>query len=219
MHTLPLTGTLPSVADRSPSHPRLTDPPSAHSHLFSSASAHDVTDLTEMFGAHLEEEFERTGRLAMGLPVAGFLHTIMLSWAKHSAGFAALDVRRGSLELLYVRPPFRGLGIAGAVVRHLSAVSAAPLALKAPLSPAGQALAERHGLRVAHSTVSEAADSERAVSALTQHIRATCRHRSTPGAPGRLCPRCCRKYARRYAERVTQTFARSDQNAQRLLGR
>lgn len=218
MDPLPPAGALLGVADGSPGRRRLPGPLPAHPHLFSSSSVHDVTDLTEMFVAYLQEEFERTGQLAMGMPVAGFLRTIMLSCDEHSAGFAAFDAQRGSLELLYVRPSFRGRGIAGSVVRHLTAGSA-PLALKAPLSPGGQALADRHGLSVAHSSASEAADSERAVCALMQRIRAVCRHRSAPGAPGRICPRCFRKYAGRYAERVIQAFVTVDQHARRTVGR
>jgi GNAT superfamily N-acetyltransferase len=173
---------------------------------FDPMSDQQVKDLARMFADYLEQELERTGRLVPGFAVAGFLRTLIIQVDGKPVGFVSADLKRFSVELVYVEPEYRGQGVATLALADMARSCPQPMVLKAPLSPGGEALAERLGLGRAESTPEQVVEREESIAEAEQMIRQQCRHKRT-GDPRRVCRRCYRVGVRRYAERFVWGYA------------
>jgi GNAT superfamily N-acetyltransferase len=173
---------------------------------FNPASKEHIETLTAMYTDYLLEELDRTGHMVSGTPVAGFLRTAIIRINEDPAGFFSADLKRCSIELIYVKPEFRGQGVAALALAHLAHGCPRPMALKAPLSPGGQILAERLGLGVAESTPEEIREADEAISAAEQALRRRCQHKRV-GNPQSLCKRCYRAGLRKYARTVVGGYS------------
>lgn len=155
--------------------------------------------LAAMHYRYLFEELARTGRRAGGCPLAPWLTTLLLRHEGGVAGFVALDVRTRAIELLYVERLYRRQGLATAALDALSGAMPELLALKAPLTPAGRALADRLGLPVVDPEPGQQEAAHGDLTAWEQGLRAQCRHRRG-GRPDRPCKRCYRNALEGYVE-------------------
>ncbi|MCF0086688.1 MULTISPECIES: GNAT family N-acetyltransferase [unclassified Streptomyces] len=173
---------------------------------FDPASDEHVTLLTGMYVDYLVEEQERTGHMVPGFPVAGFLRTSIIRVGGQPAGFFSADLKRYSIELIYVKPEYRRQGVALVSLLHLARSCPQRMDLKAPLSPGGQALAERLHLGVAESTPEEIEGDAEAVRKAEREMRKRCRHKGARD-PRRPCPRCYRAFLRKYAHQVVGGYA------------
>lgn len=173
---------------------------------FDPADPAQVNTLVRLFGDYLAEELERTGRMVPGFAVAGFLRTLIVRVGGAMAGFVAVDVKRRSVETIYVAPEYRRRGAATLVLANLAHGCPQPMALKAPLSPGGEALAGHLGLGVAHSTPEQVADLEQTLANAEDTIRRHCKHKRT-GDPRKPCRRCYRTGVLRYAEVTVRGYA------------
>ncbi len=180
--------------------PTLTDS------VFDPTRDEDVDVLVRLYGDYLVEELERTGHMVPGMAVAGFLRTMLLRMDGTPAGFVSADLSRYSVEVIYVAPEFRGLGAAGMVLANLARTCPQPLALKAPLSPGGEALAARLGLEVSEPTPDQACGVDRDVRDGERMMMQRCRHKRT-GDPRKPCMRCYRPGVRRYADGLVRRYA------------
>jgi GNAT superfamily N-acetyltransferase len=179
-------------------------------HRFAPTSVSEIEELVELCYDYFAEQFDRTGVLAPGIAVAGFLDTYVLALEEETVGFISVDPRRRSVELIYVAPPFRRQGVATAAVDHLRQLEPAqPMAAKGPLSPAGHLLAQRLDMPVAHSTAEQAARYESGLPKIAAAIRKKCRHTSTGGSPRCPCKRCYRKYLHRTVQIMIATYVLS----------
>jgi GNAT superfamily N-acetyltransferase len=172
---------------------------------YSSAKKEHVTSLKEMHTSYLLEEFDRMGELAFGNPVAGYLVTSFIRRDGVDAGFVALDHVAYSVELIYVRPEYRGQGLARLVLAEMNRRCPQTLALKTPLSPGGEALASALGLERADNSPDEAAKNEESLRVMREGVRKTCRHKGRGrqgGDPRKLCRRCYQAALRKYANLV-----------------
>ncbi|MFF2168131.1 GNAT family N-acetyltransferase [Streptomyces sp. NPDC058175] len=158
-----------------------------------------VSLLAAMHYRYLFEELARTGRRAGGCPLAPWLTTLLLRHDGGVVGFVALDVRTRAIELLYVEQPYRRHGLATAALDALSGAMPELLALKAPLTPAGRALAERLGLPVVEPETGQQEAARADLTAWEQNLRVQCRHRRG-GRPDRPCKRCYRNALEGYVE-------------------
>lgn len=190
-----------------------TQAPELDRRPFDPRSNADAEALIAMHQGYLLEEFDRIGRLSPGLPVAGFLLTLFLLIGDRTAGFASVDLKRCSVELVYVLPEFRGSGIGTLTLLHLRESCPRPMELKAPLSPGGEALAARLGLGLAWSTPEELASDERCFEEICDWIKRTCQHKKT-GDPRRPCKRCYRTALKRYSTALVSDYV---VQARRLL--
>ncbi|MFD9249602.1 GNAT family N-acetyltransferase [Streptomyces bottropensis] len=189
--------------------PTLTDS------VFDPTRDEDVDTLVRLYGDYLVEELERTGHMVPGMAVAGFLRTEILRMDGEPAGFVSADLARYSVEVIYVSPGFRGMGAATLVLANMVRTCPQPLALKAPLSPGGEALAARLGLRVSEPTPEQARDVEESVRDGERMMMLRCRHKRT-GDPRKPCMRCYRPGVRRYADGLVRRYA-AEVRAVRLL--
>jgi len=171
---------------------------------FDPLTKRDVEGLQAMFTDYLLEEFERINELAFGNPAAGFLMTVFIHVDGQDAGFMALDAARRAVEIIYVKPEYRGRGLATLALRHTADACPQKLALKTPLSPGGEALAEQLDLARADNLPHEEAKNEQALQTIRNGIKATCTHGKKGGDPRKLCQRCYRKTLRRYAEMMVE---------------
>lgn len=179
-------------------------------HHFAPKSVSEIEELVELCYDHLAEQLDRTGVLAPGIAVAGFLDTYVLALEEETVGFISVDPRRRAVELIYVAPSLRRQGVAAAAVAHLGQLDPAqPLAAKGPLSPAGHLLAQRLDMPVAHSTAEQVARYESELQEIAAAIRRKCRHTSTGGSPRCPCKRCYRKYLHRAAQMMIGTYVLS----------
>ncbi|MFD8260214.1 hypothetical protein ACFV19_15045 [Streptomyces griseoluteus] len=154
-----------------------------------------VHDLGVMYRNYQLEELERTGQAGLGLPVATWLATAWIRYGDERAGFVSLDVRRWALELVYIEPAFRGRGLALLAVADIARSRPGRLAAKTPLSPSGEALANRFGLVLAEHTPQEAARAAGQMRELHEAIRNNCRHgKKRSGDPRKVCQRCYRAW-------------------------
>ncbi|MEE4546753.1 hypothetical protein V2S66_32915 [Streptomyces sp. V4-01] len=170
--------------------------------VFDPRSADHIAALTAMHQGYLLEELERTGHHAQGFPLAGWLRTVILGVDDDPIGFVAIDCGRRSVELIYVTPAHRSRGIATGVLSDLAATCPEPMQLKGPLSPGGQALAEKLGLSTAWSTPEQMEEAEAELAALEDAVGWHCPHRGKRrGDPRRPCRPC-------YRNLVTKTSAR-----------
>ena len=168
---------------------------------FDPTSDEHVATLTGMFADYLVEELDRTGHMVPGHAVAGFLRTAIIRISGEEVGFFSADLKRSSIELIYVKPEHRGQGVATLALVHLAQGCPQPMALKAPLSPGGEALAKRLRLGVAESTPEQAEENREAVRKAEQALTQQCRHKRT-GDPRKPCKRCYRTGLRKYARIV-----------------
>lgn len=175
-----------------------------------------VDILVRLYGDYLVEELERTGHMVPGMAVAGFLRTMLLRMDGEPAGFVSADLTRYSVEVIYVAPEFRGLGAATLVLANMVRTCPQPLALKAPLSPGGEALAERLSLLVSEPTPEQARSVEKDVTDGERMMMQRCRHKRT-GDPRKPCMRCYRPGVRRYADGLVRRYA-AEVRAIRALG-
>ncbi|MFG3517593.1 GNAT family N-acetyltransferase [Streptomyces bobili] len=174
----------------------------------------DVNGLENMFTRYLLEELDRTGEMAFGNPVAGYLSTSLFRCAGEPVGFLSLDAGRFSVEVIYVLEQFRGRGLATLALAECNRHCPQTLALKTPLSPGGEALAARLGLDLADNTPAEAAKNQAVLRSIQKSIRTGCQHKAPrTGDPRKPCRRCYRTGLRRYASVVIRKHAQ----AERLL--
>jgi GNAT superfamily N-acetyltransferase len=173
---------------------------------FDPTSDQHVDILTGMYTDYLIEEQDRTGHIVPGFPVAGFLRTAIIRINGEPAGFFSADLKRYSIELIYVKPEYRGQGIATLALAHLAHACPQRMALKAPLSPGGEALAKRLNLGVAESTPEQIAENADTIRKAEQAMKQRCRHKRT-GDPRRACRRCYQAGLRKYAETVVRGYS------------
>ncbi|MDX2999208.1 GNAT family N-acetyltransferase [Streptomyces scabiei] len=166
----------------------------------------DVDILQGMFIDYLLEEFQRIGELAFGNPVANYLATTFIRREGEEAGFMSLDGGRQAVELIYVKPEFRGQGLAELALQETDRVCPNKLALKTPLTPGGEALANRLELDRADNFPHEAAKNAEFLQSVRDRIKQTCPHGKKSGDPRKPCARCYRKFLRSYAARGMEKY-------------
>lgn len=171
---------------------------------FDPHSADHIAALTAMHQGYLLEELERTGHHAQGFPLAGWLRTIVLGIDNTAVGFVAADLNRRSVELVYVAPEHRAHGLAGSMLAELSRTCPAQLTVKAPLSPAGEALANRLGLPVVQPTAAQERQGVDAQQELHRALDRRCHHRRSN--PAAVCRRCLRSLLTRSAEAHVMSY-------------
>jgi hypothetical protein len=174
--------------------------------LFNPLDNNQVADLIHLFHAYLTEEFQRIGRLPLGIPAAAWLTTGILWHRDIPIGFWSTDKTRYSLELIYLVPGARARGIATRIVADLAASCPRPMEIKAPLSPAGQHLADKLHLGVAHPTPEEEARVDQHITEGHKRLKANCRHRRRTGNPATPCARCYRRGLKRYATAMVMDY-------------
>ncbi|EDY43225.1 GNAT family acetyltransferase [Streptomyces sp. SPB074] len=143
-----------------------------------------------------------------------YLLTTFIRVEGQDAGFVALDPARRAIEVIYINPEHRRRGLAARALRHI-ADAALPqrLALKTPLSPGGDALADRLDLARADNLPHEQAKNEEALRVIRDGIKATCTHgKKGGGDPRKPCQRCYRKTLRRYAAMVIDKYVTERKN-------
>ncbi|WP_216586598.1 hypothetical protein [Streptomyces brasiliscabiei] len=178
---------------------------------YDALKAADVSSLEGMFSSYLLEEFDRTGEMAFGNPVAGYLSTFLFRYEGEDAGFLSMDTSRYSVEVIYMKEEFRGRGLATLALTEFNRHCPQTLALKTPLSPGGEALAARLGLDLADNTPAEAAKNEIVLQSILQSIRTGCPHGAKKtGDPRKPCKRCYRRGLRRYASVVIGKHAQAE---------
>ncbi|MFI9588481.1 GNAT family N-acetyltransferase [Streptomyces sp. NPDC052236] len=166
---------------------------------FDPLTKRDVDSLQEMFTDYLLEEFQRINELAFGSLAAGYLITTFIHVDGQDAGFMALDAGRYAVEIIYVKPEYRGRGLATLALRQVASACPQKLALKTPLSPGGEALADQLDMARADNFPHEEAKNEEALRTIRDGIKATCTHGKRVGNPRKPCKRCYQKTLRRYA--------------------
>lgn len=159
----------------------------------------DVESMRNMFTDYLLEEFDRIGELAFGAPIGDHLVGTFIRCAGEDAGFMSLDAGRMAVEVIYVVPTQRGKGLAGMALEETNRSCPQTLALKTPLSPGGEALANRLGLPLAHNFPHEEAKNQGVLREMREVVKEMCPHGKRAGDPRKPCPRCYRKVLRRYA--------------------
>lgn len=173
---------------------------------FDPTSDEHVETLIDMYADYLIGEQDRTGHMAPGYAVAGFLRTAIIRINGQPAGFFSADLKRYSVELIYVKPEYRGQGIALLSLAHLARACPQRMDLKAPLSPGGEALAKRLNLGVAESTPEQLQEDADTIRKAEQAMKQRCRHKRA-GDPRQACKRCYRSGLRKYARVVVGGYA------------
>jgi GNAT superfamily N-acetyltransferase len=176
----------------------------AEAAFFDPHSDEHVSSLGRMFTDYLLEDLERLGHFPPGIPLANWLWTLMVYVDGRPAGFCSIDYKRCSVELVYIAPAYRRFGLARRLLGDIRDSCPKALALKAPVSPGGQALADSLGLPLSVPTESEIAAAQRTLDDLHQSIRERCRHKQT-GDPRRPCMRCYRTALKRSAAAMITT--------------
>ncbi|MER5209426.1 GNAT family N-acetyltransferase [Streptomyces sp. NPDC002838] len=194
-----------------------TQAPKVDAASFDYRSNRDVEALTLLFKDYLFEGLDRLGHFPSGLPIANWLNTVVLYVDGQPAGFCAADLTRYAIELIYVAPVYRRQGIAQRLLADLRDSCPEQMRIKAPLSPACQALVERLGIPVSEPTAAEEAKGEQAVAELHETIRRHCKH-PRKGAPQRPCRRCYRALLRRMSVVMVTDPCVALRQANRLLG-
>ncbi|MFE7547120.1 GNAT family N-acetyltransferase [Streptomyces gardneri] len=166
--------------------------------VFLPVHTEDVDNLLKLYTDFLLEEFDRIGELAFGNAAAGYLLTTFIQCDDENVGFFSLDPQGCSVELIYLKPGYRGRGIATVVLQHLKQDCPQKLALKTPLSPGGEALADKLDLGREHNLPHEEARNQDVLRVMREGVKGRCKH--TGGNPGKPCKRCYQKALRQYAE-------------------
>ncbi|KDN73940.1 hypothetical protein DF19_41860 [Streptomyces olindensis] len=194
-----------------------TQAPRVHATNFDYRSSRDVEALTLFFKDYLLEEHERLRHFPSGIPLASWLNTILLHVDDEPVGFCSADLTRYAIELIYVAPEHRRLGIARWILTDLRDACPERMRIKAPLSPACRKLAEQLAIPISSPTPDEEARGERAIKDLHETIRQRCRHRRV-GSDLRPCHRCYQALLRRAAVAMVTEPSVAMRNAARLLG-
>lgn len=168
----------------------------------------DVLSLGVMFSHYLLEELDRTGDMALGNPVGGYLVTVIFRHNGRDAGFLSLDPGRSAVEVIFVEDEFRGRGLATLALTELARHAPRTLALKTPLSPGGEALVTRLGLARADNSPEEEADIQRGLDDFHRNLKKVCPHKKKAGDPRKPCKRCAATALRRYASAAVSQHAR-----------
>ncbi|MFA3877564.1 N-acetyltransferase family protein [Streptomyces sp. MMCC 100] len=176
----------------------LRHPAAATGTLFDPRSDEHARALTDLYRAYLLEEAERTREHAPGIPVAVWLQTALLSVDGVFVAFCSVDLKRRSVELVYVAPEHRGRGLASVLLADLARTCPTQLTVKAPLSPDGEALAASVGLPVVHPDAEQVEQGLTAQREMKRALDRQCRHRR--GNPAAVCRRCLRALLTRSAE-------------------
>lgn len=191
--------------------------PLIHAAAFDYQSDQDVEAVTLLFADYLLEGLDRLGHFPSGMPIANWLNTVVLYVDGQPAGFCAADLTRYAIELIYVAPAYRRRGIAHRLLTDLRDSCPEQMRIKAPLSPACQALVKQLGIPVSEHTTAEEAKGEQAVTELHETIRRHCKH-PRKGSPQRPCRRCYRALLRRMSVAMVTEPCVALRRANRLLG-
>lgn len=191
--------------------------PLIHAAAFDYQSNQDVEAVTLLFADYLLEGLDRLGHFPSGMPIANWLNTVVLYVDGQPAGFCAADLTRYAVELIYVAPTYRRQGIAHRLLADLRDSCPERMRIKAPLSPACQALVEQLGIPVSEHTAAEEAKGEQVVAELHETIRRHCKH-PRKGSPQRPCLRCYRALLRRMSVAMVTEPCVALRQANRLLG-
>ena len=194
-----------------------TQAPLVHATKFDHRSDRDVEAVTLLFKDYLLEELDRLGHFPSGIPIANWLNTIVLYVDGQPVGFCSADLTRYAIELIYVAPTHRRLGIARRILADLRDSCPERMRIKAPLSPACRALVEDLGIPMSMPTPGEEARGEQAIKDLHETIRRHFKHRRV-GSPLRPCRRCYQVLLRRAAVAMVTEPSVVMRNAARLLG-
>lgn len=179
--------------------------PTVTGSMFDHQSNEEVGALVRMFQGYLLEEFERTGHHAPGIPLATWLHTLIVYVGKTPAGFCSADFTRYAIELIYVDPRYRGHGVASQLLADLGSSCPQPMRIKSPLSPGGQALADKLGVPLSEPSESQVRDAAETLNDLHRTINDRCPHKRA-GDPRRPCKRCYRAGLKRTAESMVMSY-------------
>jgi GNAT superfamily N-acetyltransferase len=193
-----------------------TQVPLVHVATFDYRSNRDVEALTLLFKDYLLEGLDRLGHFPSGIPIAAWLNTTVLYADGQPAGFCSADHTRYAIELIYIAPEYRRLGIARQILSDLRDSCPEQMHIKAPLSPACQALVQRLGIPISEPSAAERAEGEHAITDLHNNIRQHCQHRRV-GTPHRPCHRCYQALLRRMAVAMVTEPCVNLRNAARLL--
>lgn len=184
----------------------MTDQPESELRIskFDAMADDEAVALADMFHSYLKEEFDRVGTMPLGTPVAPFLKTLIVRLDGTPAGFASIDLKHCSVEVVYTVPECRGRGIASEILTKLKETCPRPMELKAPVSPGGQALADRLQIGLAYSTPEERQEYDAVVKRGHEAMMKRCSHKL--GNPQSVCKRCYRVVLRKYAAEVVTTY-------------
>ncbi|MEU1497023.1 GNAT family N-acetyltransferase [Streptomyces sp. NPDC005732] len=176
-----------------------------------------VAALAAMFRDYLLEELDRIGHFPAGFPIAAWLNTLLVYVDGEPAGFLAADLTRYAIELVYVRPGYRRHGIARQMLAEMRDSCPEQMKIKAPLSPACQALTEQMGIPVSMPSADEEERGQQAVLELHQTLRSRCKHPRT-GDPRRPCRRCYRNLLKKMAVVMVTEACASMRRASLAMG-
>lgn len=172
---------------------------------FDPFSPRHVAQMIALFENYMVEEYRRTRSAPPGLPAAHYLKSLTLWSGDTMIGFCSLDLPRRAVELIYIDPTHRRLGIARSLFEDLQAHCPEPMRAKVPLSPAGQALVDSVGIGLSSPDDYETEDARRANAEFHQALAKACHHRR--GNPARACSRCYTTTMRAGAKAVVTNYA------------
>ncbi|MGV4889255.1 GNAT family N-acetyltransferase [Streptomyces viridosporus] len=171
---------------------------------FNPRSYSHISSLAELHKAYLLEEFERTGDYAPGLPVASHTNTLIIRVGDEIGGFCAVDPHHFALELIYLAPPYRGRGIAAALIQQMRATCPQRMKAKLPFTPQGQALVTRTGLQPLQPAAASVQAAAAQLAEIHRVVRRDCPHKK--GNPAKPCRRCWPKALRRSTEYAIRQY-------------
>lgn len=170
--------------------------------------------LTKLYAGYVSEEARRLRDLNVpGYPTEWTGRTALL-WLGDTVepdGFVYLDEGgrtqvKAAIEMTYVRPEARRKGLLTWWIGELRTMGYANLTIKAPLSPAGEALSKRFGFKVDEPTEEEAAVgaagtemARRAQHVGVQNCRSLGHKRGNPSMP---CQKCLKSFTDQVAAAV-----------------
>ncbi|QQM42822.1 hypothetical protein [Streptomyces liliifuscus] len=170
--------------------------------LFDPFHDRHIQHVTDLFRGYLHEEFERTGRDADGFPVAPYLRTLLVYAANVPVALCAADPRHKAVELLYVRPEVRRLGLGRHILTWVRGQCPGQLRVKPPVTPACAALAASLGIPVAEVTDDERKQRQATSRRFEQLIAERCRHRKARPPAGKPCRICLQNYVDAMPDRI-----------------
>ncbi|MGA5599867.1 GNAT family N-acetyltransferase [Streptomyces griseoincarnatus] len=161
-----------------------------------------VQDVTRLFRGYVLEEFERTGKDPDGFPVATYLNTVIAYAANVPVALCSVDPTRKAVELLYVRPEVRRLGLGRHILTWVRDQCPGQMKVKPPVTPACAALSASLGIEVATVSDDERRRRHEHARRFEQLIRKRCRHKRRRTATRKVCPLCMRAYVEAMPERI-----------------